>query len=283
MHIFKRQEVIPELLSLLDIPQLIFPFRSCETIGPSDPEFFKEYEERRRKMEALATDALEMLSDEELWELSETPGAREIFEMEYGLSSVPKWYAGGFGVDVRKADYSFWSKMNFWTLEEATCLSIGFTPEKMPVDGGPPGPFDEVMDFFFSRKRLFERAFVNNDNSPDEINPKELLAWVQKKDIEVPDEMADSISNTSQTVRPAMLETVDARKYESALKVILGLMASQYGYRGGTADKDMKKDVVSGLGELGLNLDVKTVNRLFSDAVKSLERFRVQQKKRDYK
>ena len=59
-----------------------------------------------------------------------------------------------------------------------------------------------------------------------------------------------------------MLGSVDARLYESALKIVLGLLAQEYGYRGGTISTDIKRDVDSGLVELGLSIDRKTLTRL---------------------
>jgi hypothetical protein len=42
--------------------------------------------------------------------------------------SQPAWFAGGFNVVGREADYRYWLAMRNWTLFEAVALSIGFEP-----------------------------------------------------------------------------------------------------------------------------------------------------------
>jgi len=132
MNIFKRDEAMKSLLDLLDIPRLIFHCETYDSIGPNDPNFFNRYEIWQREREKAARAFLENAADEDLWELSETPGSLRSFELEHALFDPPPWYAGGFGVEISKADFAYWAKMDFWSLEEATCLSIGFKPKKMP-------------------------------------------------------------------------------------------------------------------------------------------------------
>ena len=281
MHLFKRQDAIPVLLERLDIPQFVYPHERCESIGPNSPEFFIEYAKWRKDKEQLAIAVLEDATDEELWELCETPGALDLFELENSLFDPPSWYDGGFGVAGREADFSYWVKMDFWTIEEATCLSIGFTPEKIPErDPEIPVPKSAVT-FYHDRVNLFKRAKFASGGASDKVHPREFVDWALKKGIEIPDELVRAINESIQINRPAMLGTVDARKYDSAMKVILGLISNEYGFRGGAVEKDIKSATVEGLESLGLNIDRKTLSRIFSDAVKSLDRLILDQEKRD--
>jgi len=281
MHLFNRNETIPNLLGLLDIPKFFELYETCDCIGPSDPNVFAEYKLRRLKKEAAAIAALKNATDEELWELSETPGCLSSFEMKYCLFDSPPWYAGGFGVERHKADFAYWVKMDFWTLEEATCLSIGFTPEKIPeCKLGLRSPYQSV-NFYHDRVELFRRINFQNRKMPYQIEPMEFVNWARKKGIEIPSELEKSVNENHQVKRPAMLGTVDARKYDSAIKLILGLIANEYGYRKGIVEKDIKQATMKGLAELGLNIDPKTLNRLYNEAVKSADRFRSEQEKRD--
>jgi len=281
MHLFKRDETISKLLDLLDIPRFIFPYEICDCIGPNDLNFFMKYEERRKKSEDVAKVFLENATDEELWELSETPGSLKSFELKHSLSNEPPWYAGGFGVKIHKADFAYWAKMDFWTLEEATCLSIGFKPETIPESKtGIRSPY-ESLNFYRDRIELFRRADFHNKNSTDQIKPSVFVEWVLKKGIEIPNELDQAVNEDIQIKRPAMLRTVDARKYDSAIKVVLGLIANEYGYRNGIVEPDIKKATMSGLVDLGLNIDRKTLNRLFEEVVKSVDKFRIEQLKRD--
>ena len=280
MNIFKRDEAIKSLLDLLDIPRLIFHCETYDSIGPNDPNFFNRYEIRRREREKAARAFLENAADEDLWELSETPGSLRSFELEHALFDPPPWYAGGFGVEISKADFAYWAKMDFWSLEEATCLSIGFKPKKMPekTKFGPPG---NALDFYHGRTELFKRADFYHAQSQDQIKPRAFVEWALKKEIEIPKELELAVIENGEIKRPAMLGTVDARKHDSALKVILGLIANEYGYRDGKVEKDIKQATMAGLARLGLNIDRKTLNCLFDEVVKSANRFHSEQEKRD--
>lgn len=130
MEIFNREKVIENLLFSLDIPRFELIYDREKGIGPYDPDFFNKSQASRQALEQLAKNALNVLSDEDLWELSGTPGQIDIFAIEHSLFDRPPWYAGGFGVRAYKADYGYWANMDFWTLEEATCLSLGFEPER---------------------------------------------------------------------------------------------------------------------------------------------------------
>jgi len=281
LHLFKRDKVIAQLLDSLDIPRFILMYEVENCIGPSDPDFFVKYETRRLEQEKIAKAALENSTDKELWELSEIPDLLKSFSLKYYLFDPPPWYAGGFGVRFYKADYDYWSKMDYWTLEEAACLSVGLKPESIhEITLRYTSPYEAVR-FFNRRVEQIKRADFLEIDGQDKIKPREFFEWIRKKGIEIPSELDQAFSNVAQVNRPAMLAAVDARKYDSAIKIILGLLSSEYGYRTGNIDSDIKKATMSGLAELGLSLDRKTLNRCFEEAVKSANRFRSEQEKRD--
>ena len=122
MGIFKRDKTIEGLLFLLDIPRSEFFLDHEQGIGPYDPEFFVKSHADRQACEQQAEKALQAMTDEDLWELCD-PDRVDSFAFGYSLFEPPPWYAGGFGVCVYKPDYEHWAKMDFWTLEEAACLS----------------------------------------------------------------------------------------------------------------------------------------------------------------
>jgi hypothetical protein len=97
MELFNRKEVIERLLSLLDIPRPLLIYDHAQGIGPYDPEFFDKYCIRRQDREELAKQALDTMTDEELWELRGSPGRLDSFALEHLLFDPPPWYAGGFG------------------------------------------------------------------------------------------------------------------------------------------------------------------------------------------
>ncbi len=113
MLLFKRHEVIAQLLFSLDIPRFIFPYETYDGIGPNDPEFFDRYEAGRKEREEAATNFIENATDEVLWDLSETPSSLRSFTIKYSLSDPPPWYAGGFGVQIKKSRFCILGKNGF--------------------------------------------------------------------------------------------------------------------------------------------------------------------------
>lgn len=283
MEIFKRDEAIKELLNLLDIPRFPFLYNHEQGIGPYDPDYFVKYYAGRKDNELGATDALHAMTDEDLWELCETQGQLSSFSFEHNLFDPPPWYAGGFGVCGHKADFGHWVKMDFWTIEEATCLSLGFKPEKMPNKRKQYSPPDDVLNFFWDRMSLIERAPFNEKSEQDAVQPRRFVSWAEGKSIEMPAELIAAVYSDVTIQRPKMINTVDKRRYDSALKVVLGLLSAQFGYRDGGITAEMKRDIKSGLAELGLNLDRKTLIKILGDSISARDRFEKDQKKRDDK
>ena len=283
MEFFKRTEAIERLLSSLDIPRSLFVYDHAQGIGPYDPEFFDKYCIRRQDREELAKQALDAMTDEDLYALCESSGRLESFAFEYSLFDPPPWYAGGFGVSVYKPDYEHWAKMDYWTLDEAACLSLGFKPEKMPPKNSvSQSPYD-ALNYFRNRISLIQRAPITSKLNHDEVSPNAFVEWAEGKSLEMPVELVTAVNATKTPRRPKMLNSVDSRQHDSALKVILGLLAYYDGYAGGAITSQMKKDVSSGLADLGLNLDPKTLVKVLGEAVNSRKRFVEDQQKRDSK
>lgn len=283
MEIFKREDAIKRLLLLLDIPQMPFFLDHEQGIGPYEPDFFDKRHLRRQEREELAERALRGMRDEELWELCETSRRLESFALEHLLFDSPPWYAGGFGVCVYKPDYEYWAKMDYWTLEEAACLSLGFKPEKIPQDqNGLPSPY-APLNFFRERLSLIQRASIFEKSKNDSVSPSAFVGWAESKSLEVPPELIETASTDKAAGRPKMLKSVDSRQYDSALKIILGLLAYHDAYRGGAIRSGVKKDVTAGLSELGLSLDPKTLAKLLAEAIGARSRLVEDQQKRDAK
>ncbi|NSX56326.1 hypothetical protein [Parasulfitobacter algicola] len=283
MEIFKRSEAVERLLSDLDIPRLEFFYELKQGIGPYDPEFFEKSAARRKDFEAKAKQALLEMTDEELWELRETPRRLSSFALKYSLFDPPPWYAAGFGVCVYQADFEYWAKMDFWTLEEAICLSLGFNPEKVPNYRNRPHSRYETVQLFRQRMSLIERAPFNAKSQQNSVTPSVFTSWAVSKEMEIPSELIDAVGIAKKPNRPAMLTTVDKRQHDTALKVILGLLASIYADEQTLVTREVKSDISLGLAKIGLSLDPKTLTKLLNEAVLARKRFESEQQIRDDK
>ena len=90
MELFKRDESIEKLLSELDIPQFVFPYEHVAGIGPYDSKLFAKHLDRRKDCEQKADSALHTMTDEDLWELCETPDRLRNFALEHSLFDPPR-------------------------------------------------------------------------------------------------------------------------------------------------------------------------------------------------
>ncbi len=284
-----RDQTIKMLLSSLDIPRAKVSFNYVQLIGPHDADFFEKHHVERQEAERRAKTDILQSSDDSLWALYEIDGVLADFQAQFSLFDPPPWYSAGFGVDLYWPDYRHWAQFDYWTIDEAVCLSLGFEP-KRSVDFAPrfqaryePVSPTKPYDFFRERTVLIERASFREKTDQASVSPREFASWAVSKGLQVPSEMLAAVDHGCDAPRPKMLNSIDRRQYESAMKVILGLVASNYGYRDGAISTEIKRDISSGLADLGLSLDPKTLNKILSDAIGSRKGFVSEQLRRDQK
>ena len=264
-------------------------FSYVQLIGPHDPDFFEMHHADRQKSERRAMLDLTEMPDDTLLAAYEIEGVLADFGVQWALFERPPWYAAGFGVDLYWPDFKNWAKMDYWTLQEAVCLSLGFKPENgaelksrfysryEPII--PLGP----SQFFRNRTAIIKRASFREKNDTKKVSPKVFVSWAKSKGLEVPSELLTAVDYKSDSPRPSMLNSVDKRKYDTSLKVVLGLLAEQYGEDFNSVTREMKEDVSSGLKRFGLALDPKTIAKMLGEAVLARERFVNEQHKKDEK
>lgn len=282
-EVFGREDVIEVLRSQLGIPRSPFTYVHFQGVGPYDPNFFEAEQATRREQEARAVSQLHAVSDEELSRLCDSSNGLNHFAMIFELFDAPPWYAGGFGVEGYSPDYDHWAKMDFWSLEEAVCLSLGFKPEAVPSYHFVKDSPYHSLNFFIERMALVKRAPFYQQTRNGEFAPRSFLTWARSKDLDLPAALINAVGVNDAPRRPAMLNSVDKRKYDTVLKVVLGLLAKRYGEDLNSVNRDMKQEVTSGLERLGLALDPKTIANVLSEAVLAGERFVNEQHKKDEK
>lgn len=254
-----RQKVIEHILLVLDIPAIdlsLVHYPQPGGVGPCDPDYFKNYFKERRAAEERIQAQLADMSDYELLELRDTPGALDALAFDCRLLGAPEWYAGGFNVRGRRARFDHWLALDFWTIEEATCLSIGFEPQAMPIDNNIPRP-GKVLPFYWRRRELIRRAELHRGGDPDKIAPKDFAKWAAGRNgIDFCEEVLPRVISESTPEFPA---SVDARLLDSLQKLFRGLL--MVAYNGNISEPEVKKDILSKLAELGITISEPTVRK----------------------
>lgn len=105
------------------------------------------------------------------------------------------------------ADFAYWAKMTYWTLDEATALSFGKSPEvvtykrvepyaRSSINGTRKAPF---ADEYLQRKELVNRAFAWRKLS-DPVAPANFLRWAQRSELSLPEDLVKAIEASGQAL-----------------------------------------------------------------------------------
>lgn len=260
MIFFNRKDGINKILDFLDIPMSegFIIHHPKPGIGPFDGTYFERVLEIRREAETNALNDINQLDDEEIYRLCEEPKALDHYAFMNGLIAAPAWYGGGFDVPGRQARFGDWLLMGTWSIEETTCLSIGFEPQSFPAVYKdipiPPGP----LTFFWERHEIIRRAKLHKGEDPNAIEPEVFLNWVRKKAgaFEVPAELQQAINNKAD---PAFISRADQRELDSLKKIAAALLVIAYGENVAADLSEPAKDIENQLDFLGLSLTRKTI------------------------
>lgn len=92
------------------------------------------------------------------------------------------------------ADFSYWSKQAYWSIDEAIALLLGKEPRKVTWDEVkkyiPASPFANR----FNEIRELARRYVNCKELYDPVFPGIFLAWSERMSIEVPTELKGAVN-----------------------------------------------------------------------------------------
>ena len=283
MNDSKREKNIAEILSEIIVPKKGYGYDCYESIGPYDAGYFDRDLAARRIDEAAAQKALLGLSDEKLEYLVTMPFAASSFASKYYLGGYPTWYSGGFGVKGYQPDYDYWSKHDYWTLEEATSISVGVSPEHLKHVYNRAEPVGAQENFLIERREQIRRATCTSDAEPKTVIPAKFGKWATSKSIPIPDELFTALTLVAAKTRPKMVEIVDRREHDSALKLILGLISILKGFEADSLTEDLKVKINNEFGFIGLSLDDDTLVKVVAEATAARKRFELEQAKMDNK
>lgn len=127
---------------------------------------------------------LQSLTQEQVAELVKEEQGRELFDEDR------------FNTPMHWIDYSYWGKMPFWYLDEAVALSVGLSPERVnwdtiePIVGHSQFP---LASQYAAHRELALRA-TNWRQLSDPVEPTVFIAWVDRVNIGIPDELRTSVS-----------------------------------------------------------------------------------------
>lgn len=208
------------------------------------------------------------------------------------------------------ADFDYWSKMPYWSLDEAVALSFGKAPEVVNKNS-LKSVFSWVSPFVREYNRTHELAAraVKWRKLFDPVMPRLYVNWAHDNDISLPDKLVAKVEARSETLidwqarydevlarnnqnvdkANKLLDAANARiaeleesagvakplhtkERESLLKLVAGMAIGGYGYDPGAARSTTTGEIADDLAKAGVSLDVDTVRKWLSAASELLPR-----------
>lgn len=158
------------------------------------------YDERQRQLEQVKEyeAKLASLSSEELNALYQEEKAKEGAALS--AKAEREEQARFFNSPRARADLTHWAKAAYWTLEEATALSFGKSPEL--VNWKSLEGYRNVSPFpaEYAKVRQLATRAKNSKQLYDPVYPGIFLAWAKRNDIGYPDELQKLVTKYGQNV-----------------------------------------------------------------------------------
>ncbi|MEP2920941.1 MAG: hypothetical protein ABJP06_09440 [Sulfitobacter sp.] len=261
-----------------------------EGVGPSFPNVFNEFnayvqaaiETSRETMAEATLDELLAAYDHAGFPRTEAAQLRETIldgEESKLRQSEPAWFAGGFNVVGREADYKYWLIMKNWSLYEAVALSIGFEPAgDILEDNLGKGCQSQVVDFYQKRLTLLQDNFDWDEGSPSDKRPSiEVAQWMVKVDLEIPAKLREHVTYLSKTPdkqsnsKSKVRESIDPRERKTMLRLIIGLAKGGYSYDEKAARSSVPKEIANDLDLEGINLEQDTIRKYLREGAELLK------------
>lgn len=171
-------------------PILRFGARS-ENVGKNyDPDFEEKREVAEEESKAYR-DELEQLSTAEL--KARIADARKCEEEMVAAAKKRMEAERFYNQPESAADFKYWAKLSYWSLEEIVALSLGRNPKR--VNWQSIGRF--YSDSEFVRQYDQHRTIVNRAKAMGQLweqtIPSVAVAWARRMRLEIPDQLAAEI------------------------------------------------------------------------------------------
>lgn len=178
------------------------------------------------------------------------------------------------------ADFDFWSKAAYWTLDEAVALSLGKDPKKVKWDDIKSlidrSPF---IQEYGKRRNLANRAKATGQIK-EPTPPSAFVQWSHENDLSFPQQLAEKLKvrmkktdaatpTPSAPVKPKADE-LKTREKDTLLKLVIGMAVAGYRYDPKATKNQAVADITDDLAKLGLSLDADTVRRWLKEAASIL-------------
>lgn len=181
-----------------------------------------------------------------------------------------------------EADIAYWSKMSFWTIEQATVLLIGADPDAI-LDGNALAAScaPEVTTAYSRMFRLLD-SHIRLSGIGFSQPPTEIIDCALHAKIDPPGTLVDAVREQGRTLietRTAARDTINnqttkqeedkplgERERNTLLRLIIGMAVRGYGYDPDAARSEIPKAIADDLSALGLECSDQTIREKLKEA-----------------
>ncbi len=176
------------------------------------------------------------------------------------------WWAAGFNVAGREADFNHWVLIENLELNEAVALSIGFEPCELDATYVENvNDRNEALQFLKKRQRLIQNRFYREKDKRKHLSAIELCDWAEEIKLDLPQALIAAVNKNRATKnenekRIDMNTDAEFQSTEklSLLKLIAGMSAEQYGFNPNDRRSKITSNIIEDVQAVGLSLDHKT-------------------------
>ena len=262
-------------------------------LGPDYENELKKSFEIQQSMRRKILSELAALSDDELrGEFSETGeplttkwktwAVAHLDVINARVRGMSEWYVAAFGQAKLLANYDYWAKAAFLTLDEAFWLSVGLEPlevftKKITTNPSPLHRPNLVAEHMRARSELFRREF-DRYGQRNQHDPKVFLVWVNRVELDVHSGframlermVRQSMAVESKPLSVAVLDDtsesgdlvrLDKRERTSMAKLLVTMAIDLYGYDPHAQRSSVPKEIEDIATRLGIPLTNETIRR----------------------
>ena len=252
--------------------------------GPFHPDVFDGFAFDLALSIQVCKETLRDLTDEEFFERFDLRGevtseshmmsARlSLAELKVLFQQEPVWFAGGFGVEGREADFQHWARMQRWSLDEAVALSIGYEPcgdLLKGIDGMPVQ--SDVFAYYYKREALIDDNFDWGSRAASRKNcVPDVVRWFDQVELDVPEQLlaaadkyhALGIGKKSRLGRSKAADDkpLDARERSTMLKMIITMAVEGYRYNPKAERSAIPSEIETDMNLLGVGINLETIRK----------------------
>lgn len=191
------------------------------------------------------------------------------------------------------ADFDYWCKASFWTLEEAMALTLGKEPRLVTSDSVKAEErFSPFVQEFKQRLELGRRAEIAGQ-LPPLFNSLTFIVWAKHIDLSCPPEMEALITPSSGSrvdwkakyeeeaaahaiakkeleareviTKGAGVRPVSPKERESLLKLVIGMAVEKFGYDPKASKSPTTERIATALRTQGIPLDEDTIRKYLQE------------------